>query len=170
MTSTETTRAVLAKEKIIDYPARSAVETKPWQRWRRRVNELCNSHILYCFLSDSCFCIVLESKTNSAIKRVKLATRSKAEEYKSKTPAEIGLKKNSKNEKVRRPIIAVGGLDHDMHDWSGGGGAGKSNKKAAQRDARDRKFSEFDPNKKLRKGGKLTKQSFKSKSKFKRRK
>ncbi|CAE7655110.1 unnamed protein product [Symbiodinium microadriaticum] len=111
-----------------------------------------------------------DMKTNSAIKKVKLASRDKKEVQKEKTMAEMGIKKGVKNEKIRRPVFAVGGLDQDMLDWNGGGSGGKINRKAAERDAREGKFTDFDPNKKLRKGGKIGMQSFKSKSKFKRRK
>ena len=110
-----------------------------------------------------------EAKTNSAVKRAKTASREKVEMHKSKTMAEMGVKKGNKHEKVRRPVFAVGGLDQDMLDWNGGGGGGKTSKKAEKKDAREKKFTEFDPNKKLRKGGKIGNKSFKSKGKFKRR-
>jgi hypothetical protein len=151
---------VQARGKTTASLARRGAATKPWQRWKKKVSpQVLRAHFLFVMHYTT------ESKTNSAIKRVKLAARTKAEQYNAKTPSEMGVKKGSKNEKVRRPIFAVGGLDQDMHDWNGGGGAGKSIKKAAQRDASDRKFTDFDPNKKLRKGGKLANQSFKIKRK-----
>lgn len=73
--------------------------------------------------------------------------------------------------KVVRQKIAVGGLDQDMIEWGGAAGStGGLSKKQIKNAAKEKEFTEFDANKRLRKGGKLGKSSFKSKSKFKRRK
>ena len=73
--------------------------------------------------------------------------------------------------KVVRQKIAVGGLDQDMVEWGGSAGSsGGMSKKQIKKAAMEKEFTEFDANKRLRKGGKLGKSSFKSKSKFKRRK
>jgi len=83
--------------------------------------------------------------------------------------------------KVVRPSFAVGGLDRDFEDWGGSSGAGKGgggggpgesagmSKSQIRRAAQDKPFTDFDPTKSLRKGGKLGTKSFKSKSKYKRR-
>lgn len=109
-------------------------------------------------------------------KRHKISERAGEKKEREKTGAELGLHRKSKktdnDAKIFRPVIAVGGLDQDMNDWRGGGGtggaAGKSLKRQLKRE-QEEKFTEFDPNKKLRKGGKLGNASFKSKSRFKRR-
>mmetsp|Transcript_20918 Transcript_20918/g.30124 ORF Transcript_20918/g.30124 Transcript_20918/m.30124 type:complete len:756 (+) Transcript_20918:54-2321(+) len=107
-------------------------------------------------------------QNKAAVKRAKVSRRENAEQLKEKTPSDIS--KKAKADKVRRPVFAVGGLDHDMNDWNGSTGGIKVKKKVLQKQAKESEFSEFDPNKKLRKGGKLGHKSFKSKSKYKRRK
>jgi ATP-dependent RNA helicase DDX27 len=71
------------------------------------------------------------------------------------------------SKKVHRPVFAVGGLDQDMAEWSGKGETSKDRKKAGKKD--EKEFTEFDPNKKLKKGGKTGTNAFKSKAKHKRR-
>lgn len=77
--------------------------------------------------------------------------------------------------KVVRQSFAVGGLDQDYVDWgmgsadAQGGSKGGMTKSQIRQAARERPFTDFDPTKKLRKGGKLGKKAFKSKAKFKRR-
>jgi hypothetical protein len=58
-----------------------------------------------------------------------------------------------------------------VFEWNGNnsGGTGMS-KKQIKMAAKDQQFSDFDVNKKLKKGGKSSNKSFKSKSKFKRKK
>eukprot|EP01036_Dinobryon_divergens_P058211 gene58211-77677_t len=69
------------------------------------------------------------------------------------TPDHKKQKKSTENDfKIRRPQFAVGGFDQDMHDWNGSEGKKLSKKKQAQR--AEKEFTEFDPNKKLKKGGK----------------
>jgi hypothetical protein len=132
----------------------------------------------------------------SAPKKAKTALREKQEAKKERTLGEITMKKIwvtenistsiksgaedkdgdgdddpdrkpvKKTQKVVRQKFAVGGLDLD-EDWNSGSGKQLSKKK---KDARELAFKEFDPNKRLRKGGKIGKASFKSKGKFKRRK
>ncbi len=68
-------------------------------------------------------------------------------------------------------LLYSAGIDHDMFDWGGdsSGGTGMSKKQlklAVQKET----FTDFDSSKRLRKGGKVGTSSFKSKSKFKRRK
>jgi ATP-dependent RNA helicase DDX27 len=69
---------------------------------------------------------------------------------------------------IKRQTFAVGGLDQDMLNW-GAGGVKLSTKSSKKRQAEE-EFTEFDPNKRLRKQGKLGKHAFKSKAKYKRRK
>lgn len=80
--------------------------------------------------------------------------------------------------KVLRPKIAFGGIDQDhLFDWgaggSNGGGVGSMSKTKVKKLLASEKeinsFTDFDPTKKLKKGGKSSKGAFKSKSKFKRR-
>ena len=107
-------------------------------------------------------------------KRKKVGDREAKLNLREKTGSDLGkqrkTKKTDSDAKIYRPVFAVGGLDQDLRDWNGGVAGGKSLKKALQRDAEENKFTEFDANKRLRKGGKLGHQKFKSKSKFKRRK
>ncbi|RYH23051.1 DEAD/DEAH box helicase [archaeon] len=122
-----------------------------------------------------------------AVKKAKKRVRDKAEEKKEKTLGEMSMKKvwvtedfgddgddlddgakkkpAKKKLKVVRQRFAVGGLDVD--DWEGGSGFVRKKAKAS-REKED--FSDFDPLKRLRKGGKKSNASFKSKAKFKRRK
>lgn len=72
-----------------------------------------------------------------------------------------------KSLKVIRPKAAVGGLDAVVYS------SAKDpfrNRKGSQLRERAADFKEFDPMKRLRKGGKLGKSSFKSKARYKRRK
>lgn len=107
-------------------------------------------------------------------KRKKVDERDAVLKQREKTGSDLGkqrkTKKTDTDAKIFRPVIAVGGLDQDMRDWSGTSGGGKSLKRALKKDAEENQFSEFDANKRLRKGGKLGRQAFKSKSRFKRRK
>ena len=67
----------------------------------------------------------------------------------------------------------MGGLDLDfLGDSDRGIGGSSMSRKHAKVLARkgEKEFTEFDPNKRLRKQGKIASNSFKSKSKFKRRK
>lgn len=106
-------------------------------------------------------------------KKKKTSQRETEMSQREKTGADLGkqrkAKKSDSDAKVFRPVIAVGGLDQDMRDWSGGAQGGKSLRKALKKDAAENKFSEFDASKQLRKGGKMGRQAFKSKSRFKRR-
>jgi ATP-dependent RNA helicase DDX27 len=110
---------------------------------------------------------------NSAPKRSKMTAREAAENLKNKSVNEYGLskKKNGKSEngKVIRPKFAVGGLDQDFADWGEGKKNGGLTKKQRLQDAEDAKFTDFNPDMKLKKGGKLGSNKFKSKSKHKRR-
>ena len=71
--------------------------------------------------------------------------------------------------KIIRPKFAVGGLDQDMMDWGGSSSGSGLSKKQIKQDSKEKDFTEYNPEKKLRKGGKIGASSFKSKSKFKRR-
>jgi hypothetical protein len=73
---------------------------------------------------------------------------------------------------VIRQSFAVGGLDGDLlGDGDRGIGGGGTTRKSLSMEARKagKEFTEFDPTKRLRKQGKVGHNSFKSKSKFKRR-
>jgi hypothetical protein len=72
--------------------------------------------------------------------------------------------------KIIRPKFAVGGLDQDMMDWGGSSSGSGLSKKQIKKDSKEKEFTEYNPDKKLRKGGKIGVSSFKSKTKFKRRK
>ena len=72
--------------------------------------------------------------------------------------------------KIHRPRFAIGGLDQDLSEWSGGGKEALSKKQVKRMAENEKEFKEFDPNMRLRKGGKPGKSSFKSKARFKRRK
>jgi ATP-dependent RNA helicase DDX27 len=111
------------------------------------------------------------TEISSSVKRVKVASREKApsEEQKISHTTEF-RSKGGKDARVHRPILAVGGLDQDISNWSGSArGKNKEYKKMKMQSAEIDNFGEFDPNKKLRRGGKLSSNSFKSKGKFKRR-
>ena len=71
--------------------------------------------------------------------------------------------------KRSRAVRAVGGLDQDFDHW--GMGARSSRDKLSKKAMPEEIFRDYDPEAtELRKGGKKGKHSFKSKSKFKRRK
>lgn len=115
----------------------------------------------------------LDQDAKAQAKKKKTALRESELSQREKTGADLGkqrkAKKSDNDAKIYRPVIAVGGLDQDMRDWSGGGQGGKSLRKALKKDAIENKFTEFDAAKQLRKGGKLGRQAFKSKARFKRR-
>lgn len=116
-----------------------------------------------------------EPSMKQVAKNAKSSRRETEAKVKDIALGEIG----SKNSKVRsdsggmkviRPKFAVGGLDADLMDWGTGGAGGLKSKDAKRMQRQVEEFRGFDPDKKLRKGGKIGKSSFKSKSKFKRRK
>lgn len=72
------------------------------------------------------------------------------------------------SKKVSRPIFAVGGLDKDMAEWSGSAKTGDVTKRDKKQKP-EKEFTDFDPTKRLRKGGKVANKAFKSKGKHKRR-
>jgi len=112
----------------------------------------------------------LQHSLDRAPKRMKNAAREKVENVKKLTATELGGGKTVKGtNKVIRPKIAVGGLEQDMLDWGGSNGSGGISKKQKKADARAKEFVDFDPEKRLRKEGKIGRKAFKSKSKFKRR-
>ncbi len=114
-----------------------------------------------------------------APKKAKMSTRDIAEGKKEQLLGDLRLganKKSSSSQSAMKPVrqrFAVGGIDQDMADWaengSSGGGGARMSKKAIKEAAREKAFTDFDPEKRLRKGGKIGHNSFKSKSKFKRR-
>lgn len=73
--------------------------------------------------------------------------------------------------KVVRQSRAVGGLDFADSEWASSGEdiANRMSKKKLRKLQEDMKFTDFDANKRLRKGGKAGTTSFKSKKRFKRR-
>ena len=103
----------------------------------------------------------------------KESKREEAERLKERAAGDVFTAKKIKftngTTKIIRPKFAVGGLDQDLMDW-GGSSSGGLSKKQMKQDAKEKDFTEFNPDKKLRKGGKIGASSFKSKSKFKRRK
>lgn len=125
-----------------------------------------------------------------------MAVRSKEEIQRDRVLSEVGMKKvpvereadgedgaaskqkRKQQMKVVRQSFAVGGLDQDYVDWgmgsagsasAQGGSKGGMTKGQIRQAAHEKPFSDFDATKKLRKGGKLGHNSFKSKSKYKRR-
>mmetsp|Transcript_19229 Transcript_19229/g.27521 ORF Transcript_19229/g.27521 Transcript_19229/m.27521 type:complete len:857 (+) Transcript_19229:1298-3868(+) len=126
-----------------------------------------------------------------APKRAKLAAREKVSKELQRTIGELGMKrvqsesrnprdgddddglaeprsqKQKQGNKVVRQKFAVGGLDQSPLEWGGAGGGGQKKK---SKDAAAAAFTDFDPNRKLRKGGKISTNAFKSKKKYKRRK
>jgi ATP-dependent RNA helicase DDX27 len=78
------------------------------------------------------------------------------------------LTSNSKG-KAFRPKFAVGGIDPDIISW-GEGKTSSLSKKESKKLRMEKEFTDFDPNKRLKKGGKSGTSSFKSKAKYKRRK
>jgi hypothetical protein len=114
-----------------------------------------------------------DQDAKASAKRKKTSQREAELSQREKAGADLGKQRKSKKSdtdaKIFRPVIAVGGLDQDMRDWSGGGSGGKSLRKALKKDAAENKFTEFDAAKKLRKGGKIGNKAFKSKGRFKRR-
>ena len=108
-----------------------------------------------------------------APRNYKESKREEVERLKERAAGDVFTAKTIKfangTKKIIRPKFAVGGLDQDMLDWGGSSGSGLS-KKQMKQDAKEKDFTDFNPDKKLRKGGKIGVSSFKSKSKFKRRK
>jgi hypothetical protein len=103
-----------------------------------------------------------------------LSLREAELEKRNRTIDEISGLQNQKAGKngmkfISRPKFAVGGLDQDMLNDSG---SDRVSKKQLRLQARkgEKEFTDFDPNMRLRKQGKIGKSSFKSKAKFKRRK
>ncbi len=112
--------------------------------------------------------------SKSVIKRAKTEMREKehAKTFQAAGGLSVskGIGKNNKPSggKINRPVFAVGGLDADMHDWSGASKPMKE-KKNKKNAGKEKEFTEFDSSKRLRKGGKLGNKAFKSKGKHKRR-
>ena len=96
--------------------------------------------------------------------RPKIKQRKLPENYEEGLLSTIGL---HHNKKVARPKFAVGGSDQDL--FGSEPTNGKVGKHVMKQLAKEKAFTDFDPNKRLRKGGKLGSKSFKSKSRFKRR-
>ena len=72
--------------------------------------------------------------------------------------------------KVVRQKFAVGGLDQAQLDWAGSTSSSRLSKRDKKGAGKEKEFTDFDPTKKLRKGGKNSSNAFKSKKKYKRRK
>jgi ATP-dependent RNA helicase DDX27 len=107
------------------------------------------------------------SNIDLAPRRAKVSARESKEKVKDKLISEIGNKRTT-NGKIMRPKIAIGGIDQDIIGWESSSGSGLS-KKQRILSLREKEFTPFDTEKKLRKGGKIGNSSFKSKKKFKRR-
>lgn len=112
----------------------------------------------------------------SAPKKAKVAQREIKKESSELIAGNVGLNRKIKTAegktKILRQKFVAGGLDPDLFDLEGhsaGVGGGGMNKKQRMIAAKESQFTEFDANKVLRKGGKVGKNSFKSKKKFKRR-
>lgn len=115
----------------------------------------------------------LNKKTKS------IAEMGELREIKKRSRLQLEGKQNKNNTKnLMRPRFAVGGFDMENDYGSGGsssiGGGSKGGLNAKKIKMQDRKIEtelayEYDPSKKLRKGGKVGTSSFKSKKRFKRR-
>ena len=105
-----------------------------------------------------------KANPNALAPRPKVKERKLPEYYEAGLLSTIGL---HQNKKVSRPKIAVGGSDQDL--FSSEPVQGKVSKHVLKQLEKEKAFTEFDPNKRLRKGGKLGSKSFKSKGRFKRR-
>ena len=118
-----------------------------------------------------------EVSLKKAARNSKSAKRESEEQRKELVLGEIGAKKSkiktdSGKTKILRPKFAVGGLDQDLMEWGIGSGKGSGSMKGKDQKRMDRQIEEFrgfDPDKRLRKQGKISHHAFKSKSKFKRR-
>jgi hypothetical protein len=97
-------------------------------------------------------------------KKAKVAL-TRSSEAKREKENSASLTQIKKGQKIIRPKVAIGGLDADLYQSADPFRNRKSRKKVETL----KDFKEFDPLKRLRKGGKLGKSSFKSKGKFKRR-
>lgn len=78
-------------------------------------------------------------------------------------------RKEQTKEKIVRHVRPVGGLDTFLSEGNEWGANSSAAKKKRQREDKEMDFTDFDPNKRLKKGGKAGKASFKSKKRFKRR-
>lgn len=110
-------------------------------------------------------------------KKEALAAAAKMERNKEKSAGELAMKRvtikdddSRSHQKVVRQKFAVGGLDQDLYAWGSSSSVVAKAPSRKQQKEREKEFTEFDPNKRLKKGGKIGKSSFKSKGKFKRRK
>jgi ATP-dependent RNA helicase DDX27 len=120
-------------------------------------------------------------------KKAKQQVLAKEQDFRNKSAGELMMRKIRIEEpvgdeeggkkrvrvKVVRQSRAVGGLDFADSEWATSSGgediAKRMSKKKLKKLEQDLSFSDFDPTKKLRKGGKAGTNSFKSKKKFKRR-
>ena len=123
--------------------------------------------------------IKLQKEQNELNKKTKsIAEMGELRESKKRSRLQLEGKQHKKESKnLMRPRFAVGGFDmeNDFGSGSGGIGGGRGGGLNAKKiKTQDRKIEaelayEYDPNKKLRKGGKVGTSSFKSKKRFKRR-
>lgn len=112
------------------------------------------------------------------VKKAEEAERSLAElglqrEVKKRSRLQLeGREQRKESQDLMRPRLAVGGLDLGEVDVAGNGegsGIGRKRAMAQQRQTEAELAYEVDPNKKLRKGGKVGSNAFKSKKRYKRR-
>ena len=108
-----------------------------------------------------------------AVRNFKESKKDEAAKLKERAAGDVfpgkKIKFTNGTHKIIRPKFAVGGLDQDMMDWGGSSSGSGLSKKQIKQDSKEKDFTEYNPDKKLRKGGKIGASSFKSKSKFKRR-
>lgn len=131
-----------------------------------------------------------ETKVKMAAKRAKAQVHEKEMAARQRTAGELAMKKiqveayNGQDDyddlddgpvrkkmrtKVVRQAKALGNLDLAFESGNTGDIAKRMTKKKQQQLARELEFSNFDPTKRLRKGGKVGTANFKSKKRFKRR-
>jgi len=129
-----------------------------------------------------------KESVKSVAKKAKDQVQQKEMGRREKTAGELAMKtmtllvndndfddsrKKAKNEQTKEKIVRhvrpVGGLDNFLNEGNEWGANSSAAKKKRQREDKEMEFTDFDPNKRLKKGGKAGKASFKSKKRFKRR-
>ena len=107
-----------------------------------------------------------KSNPNARAPKPKIKEKKVHEFYEEGLISTIGL---HRNRKIARPKFATGGSDDIFGDVNENNNGGKVTKRVIKQISKLENFTDFDPNRKLRKGGKVGTNGFKSKKKYKRR-
>ena len=107
-----------------------------------------------------------KANPNTRAPKPKIKDKKVHEFYEEGLMSTIGL---HKNKKVKRPQFATGGSDDIFGYMNDNNDGGKVSKRVTKQISRLENFTDFDPNRKLRKNGKVGTSTFKSKKKYKRR-